>query len=464
MRLVEPFVARRVGAAKRLHGELRLPSDKSIAHRALLFTAMASGRADVVLRSPGMDVRATAAAVGQLGAFTETRHEPGGTVRFGMAGGGSATEASLPGRGAEMLDCLNSGTTARLLMGALSARDGREATLTGDGSLSRRPMERVAVPLREMGADVESTGGRLPVHVRGRRPLRAMAHRLPVASAQVLGAITLAAMAAEGRTTIETPGPTRDHTERMLAWLGVPITRDGNVTTVDGPTGMAARSISVPGDLSSAAAWLVAGSVHPDAALRLVDVSLNPSRMAIVDVLRDMGADIEVEEGAGSEGPEPAGDLLVRSAPAGLRAVSLSGAGIAALIDELPLLAIAMAAADGVSEVRDAAELRVKESDRIGRVVRNLRAIGIEADELPDGWRIQGTRAAGGLGGAPRRVRPTEPVEIQTGGDHRIAIAFALASAVGLAPEVEIDEPGCVDVSYPGFWAHLATLTSGEAA
>lgn len=460
MTLVEPFVARRVGAARQLHGELRLPSDKSIAHRALLFNAMASGSADVLVRRPGMDVRSTAAAVATLGALTVTRIEAGGLVRFEVLGGGSSGAAGLPGHGGEALDCGNSGTTVRFLAGALAGREGRDARLLGDASLTRRPMERVAEPLRAMGAEIETTNGRLPMRVIGHRPLRAMAHRLPVASAQVLGAISLAAMAADGRTTIETPGPTRDHTERLLAWLGAPIHRQGHVTTIDGPAGITARSLTVPGDISSAAAWLVAASIHPDADLRVADVGLNPSRLAIVDVLREMGADVELEAGASEEGPEPAGDLVVRSA-GGLRSIVLAGSRIAELIDELPLLAIAMAAADGVSEVRDAAELRVKESDRIALVVRNLRAIGVEADELPDGWRITGF--GGGKGTAPARQTEGGPVHIETAGDHRIAISFAVAAATGLAPEVAIDDPACVDVSYSGFWDDLASLTEGAA-
>jgi 3-phosphoshikimate 1-carboxyvinyltransferase len=452
-----------VAAARRLHGELRLPSDKSIAHRALLFNAMAAGSAMVTVNRPGADVRSTAAALRLLGALDGETPAADGATRYSVRGGGDGDAASLPGRGEEELGCGNSGTTVRLISGALAGRGRRGATLTGDASLARRPMERVAAPLREMGAEVITTEGRLPIHVLGQRPLRAMAHRLPVASAQVLGAISLAAMAADGRTTIETPGPTRDHTERLLAWLGASIARDGTLTIIDGPAGLTARDISVPGDISSAAAWLVAGALHPDAAIRLLDVGLNPSRLAVVDVLREMGADIDLVVAASGDGPEPTGELVVRSARR-LRAISLSGARIAELIDELPLLAIAMAAADGVSEVRGAAELRVKESDRVALVVRNLRAIGVEADELPDGWRVVGTGAGLGLRGASGvRSRAADPIEIETAGDHRIAISFAVAAATGLSPELTIDDPACIDVSYPGFWDDLASLSAGAA-
>jgi 3-phosphoshikimate 1-carboxyvinyltransferase len=441
---------------------VRLPSDKSIAHRALLFNAMATGSADVIVNRPGADVRSTAGVLRALGGLEDERLVKGGETLFRVRGGGVAGAAGLPGQGGEMLDCGNSGTTVRLLTGSLAGRDGRAAELTGDPSLSRRPMERVAAPLRAMGADVTTSNGLLPIRVRGTRPLRAMAHRLPVASAQVLGAISLAAMAAEGRTTIDAGGPTRDHTERLLAWLGARISREGNVTTIDGPAGLTARDVSVPGDISSAATWLVAASVHPDAALRLKAVGLNPSRLAIVDVLREMGADIQMIPSEKEEGPEPTGDVLVRTS-AGLRAVTLFGDRIAELIDELPLLAIAMAAAHGVSEVRGAAELRVKESDRIALVVRNLRAIGVTADELPDGWRITGGQARAEAGG-PARAAAGGPIEIQTAGDHRIAISFAVAAATGVSPEVAIDDPDCVDVSYPGFWDDLATLSTGAAA
>lgn len=449
---------RRVGFAAALRGELRVPSDKSIAHRALLFNAMASGEAEVTVRRPGADVRATASVLHELGAMAGEKPMDGGATEFWINGAGSTERARLIGSGGERLDCRNSGTTARLMAGALAGRGAASAaTLVGDESLSGRPMERVAVPLRAMGADVETTNGRLPMHVRGGTSIQAMAHRLPVASAQIVGAVTLAALAADGRTTIETPGPTRDHTERLLGWLGAPVSRDGVTTTIDGPAGFAAQTFDVPGDISSAAAWLVAGSIHPDAEIRLPGVGLNPSRLAILDVLREMGAKIDVEPSA-TEGPEPEGTLLVRVAPQ-LHAIELSGDRIAELIDELPLLAVAMAAAEGTSEVRDATELRVKESDRVALVVRNLRAIGVDADELPDGWRIRG------IGRNERKAESSaDSIAIETAGDHRIAIAFAVAALSGVATEVSIDDPHCVDVSYPGFWDDLESVAGREPA
>jgi 3-phosphoshikimate 1-carboxyvinyltransferase len=283
------------------------------------------------------------------------------------------------------------------------------------------------------------------VSIAGDAPLRALAHRLPVASAQVLGSVTLASLAAAGRTVIRVPGPTRDHTERMLRWLGAPVERDGFTTSIEGPVGFRARDMSVPGDISSAAAWLVAGALHPDAAIRLDGVGVNPSRLAIIDVLREMGASIDVPAiESTADSPEPVGSIEVRAAGR-LRPVAIAGARVADLIDELPLLAIAMAAADGESELRDAGELRVKESDRIALVVSNLVACGVDAEERPDGWVVRP--------GAP------DDATIRAAGDHRIAMAFAVAALTGIAGTVLIDDPDCVTVSYPGFWDDLAAIT-----
>ncbi len=447
-----------------------MPSDKSIAHRALLFNAMAAGSAQITLRRPGADVLSTVQVLSDLGVVAGME-KTDGSVTVTVRGGGTTDAARLAGGGGERMDCGNSGTTMRLLCGALAGRAGttaagpageaveasgpRAAELYGDTSLSSRPMERVAGPLRAMGADVATTGGHAPVRVGGHRPLRSMHHALPVASAQVVSAISLAALAAEGTTTIDTPAETRDHTERLLAWLGADVRREGRRTSIKGPARMQARSLTVPGDISSAAAWLVAAALHPDAELRLLDVSLNPSRLAIVDVLREMGTDIKVEAQEalpGGSSPEPVGDLVVRTATT-LRPISLGGDRVAPLIDELPLIAVAMAAANGVSELRDAGELRVKESDRIAQVVRHLVAMGVNAEELPDGWRVTGGRRA-------RLV----PLPVGTGGDHRIGIAFAIAALSGLTGEALVDDPACIDVSYPGFWEDLEAVSDQTMA
>ncbi|MFV2064473.1 MAG: 3-phosphoshikimate 1-carboxyvinyltransferase, partial [Chloroflexota bacterium] len=307
-----------------------------------------------------------------------------------------------------------------------------------------RPMERIAAPLRETGVQVMTNDGHAPLLIGGSRPLRSAEHRLPVASAQVLGCLALAALAADGTTTITVPGPTRDHTERMLGWLGAPVTRDGLTTTVSGPATFGARSMTVPGDISSAAAWLVAGALHPNATIRLDSVGLNPSRSGIIEVLREMGADIVVVPDADSSaGPEPEGSITVRGGRP-LKAIEIAGDRVADIIDELPLVAVAMAAAEGRSELRDAGELRVKESDRIALVVANLVAIGADAQELPDGWVIGR--------GTPRAA------QIRTAGDHRIAMAFAVAALTGVAGEVRIDDPACAAVSYPTFWTDMESL------
>jgi 3-phosphoshikimate 1-carboxyvinyltransferase len=433
--------SRAVTSATRLRGTIRLPADKSVSHRALLFSAMAHGRAVVTMDEPGEDVRSMVACLAVLGAVDAVAADKHGTLRVSIRGGGSHGAARLPGDGGETLDCGNAGTAMRLLLGGLAGREGG-ATLVGDASLSGRPMERVAGPLRRMGAAVTTQDGHAPVRIEGRRPLSAVRHELPVASAQVVGCLTLAGLAADGVTTIESPGPTRDHTERMLAWLGAPVERTGGTTRVTGPAGYAAKDIVVPGDVSAAAAWLVAGALHPDSSIRLDGVGLNPSRTGIVEVLREMGADVQVEADGGL-GPEPVGSIEVRGGRE-LHAVELGGGRIADLIDELPLLAVAMAAAAGRSVVRDAAELRVKESDRIALVVENLRAIGARAEERPDGWVVER--------GAPRASA------IRTASDHRIAMAFAVAALTGTAARVEIDDPGCAAVSYPSFWRDLEGL------
>ena len=438
------FVARVVSAAARLEGTLRLPADKSVAHRALLFDAMGTGSARVRLDRPGADVLAMAGALRALGALTGLTTDPDGAVVAHISGGGRPGAACLPGDGGETLDCGNAGTAMRLLAGALAGRP-TPATLIGDASLSGRPMERVAAPLREVGAGVETTQGHAPLRIDGRRPLRAVAHRPAVASAQVIGCLALAALAADGTTTITLPGPTRDHTERMLGWLGAPVRRDGLVTSIAGPAGYPARSMTVPGDISSAAAWLVAGALHPAAQIRLRGVGLNPSRAAIIEVLREMGADIEVTPGdAPSDHPEPVGDITVRGGHP-LHAIRLAGDRVADVIDELPLIGIAMAAAEGRSEVRDAAELRVKESDRIALVTAGLAAIGADVEERSDGWVVQ-------------RGKPLDAA-ISTQGDHRIAMAFTIAALCSVAGTVSIDDPDCAAVSYPSFWTDLETLS-----
>ncbi|HUH17562.1 MAG TPA: 3-phosphoshikimate 1-carboxyvinyltransferase [Methylomirabilota bacterium] len=422
-----------VGLASRLRGRIELPGDKSIGHRALIVNALSGGPATVAMRSPGRDLLSTVTCLRALGTSVDEETD-GRVTRFTLSG--------APSRGAT-LDCGNSGTTMRLVAGAVAGLPLR-VVLDGDASLRSRPMERVASLLRAAGADVSTTGGHAPITVVGSDRLTAVAHRLPVASAQLLAAASLAALSALGTTRIESPAATRDHTERLLAAAGVAIRRDGRVTTLTGPTRPNPLPLIVPGDISSATPWLVAGMLHPEADITLTGVGLNPTRTALVGLLRRMGARIDARV-TDASGPEPTGDLRVRGGRP-LRAVRIHGDDVTALIDELPLIGVAMAAVDGESELRDAAELRVKESDRISAMVAGLEAIGASVEELPDGWRI-------------RRGRPRDG-RITTHGDHRIAIAFAVAALAGVASTVELDEPGCVEVSYPDFWTDLASVAA----
>ena len=438
--------SRLVQGAPPLAGTLRMPSDKSVGHRALIANAVAAGEATVRLVAPGADLRSTIACLRALGVDLDVADQPFGTdVRIA----GNAELAS----GDRQLDCGNSGTTMRLLAGLVAARPG-STILDGDSSLRRRPMERVAAPLRAMGASVRtSAGGSAPIQVDGRRPLSGIHHRLPVASAQLVGAIILAGLSADGDTEIELPEPVRDHTERLLSWMGASIDRsDARRILLRTPTALTARSLEVPGDPSAAATWMVAAAICPGAELRLVGITVNPTRMALVELLREMGADVEIEEDqtdATAPGPEPVGDVVVRGKDR-LQAIQVGGSRVATLIDELPLVGIAMAAADGVSELRGAGELRAKESDRIATMVQGLAAVGARVEELTDGWRIARGRA--------------QTARIETHGDHRIAIAFAIAAATGVAGDVRLDDAECVAVSYPTFWDDLAMASAGAGA
>jgi 3-phosphoshikimate 1-carboxyvinyltransferase len=420
-----------VHPAARIRGTVELPGDKSIAHRALIVGALSGGPSSVTVRAAGADVRSTAACLRSLGVTVEETGDRALT-QFTIVG--------LPTRNATV-DCSNSGTTMRLLAGALAGLPLR-VTLDGDDSLRTRPMERVAVLLRTIGAEVTTTDGHAPMIVHGRRRLSAAGHHLPVASAQLLGAALLAGLAADGETTISSPGPTRDHTERLLAEVGIRVRRDGLVTTVHGPATPSPLSLIVPGDVSSAAPWLIAAALHPDAQVTLTGVGLNPTRTALFDVVRRAGAEVEATV-RGVRAGEPIGDIRARGGGR-LAPVTIAGTDAAALIDELPLLGVLMAATGG--ELRGAAELRLKESDRIAATVTGLRAIGASVEELPDGWRV--------TPGTPRDAA------ILTHGDHRIAIAFAIAAVSGVAASVELDDPASVDVSYPTFWSDLEGLAA----
>ncbi|HEU0243772.1 MAG TPA: 3-phosphoshikimate 1-carboxyvinyltransferase [Candidatus Limnocylindrales bacterium] len=432
-----------VRPAGRLRGTPALPGDKSISHRALLLALLAEGESTIAAAGDGEDVRTTAAIIAALGAGVERTGVGGGRVDYRVVSPGGAALTEPEG----VLDCGNSGTTTRLLAGLLAGRD-LFAVLDGDASLRRRPMGRVTEPLTRMGAAFAGRGGGtlLPLAITGRRVLTAIRYDTPVPSAQVKSAVLLAGLAADGETAVTESVATRDHTERMLRARGIAVEEttgpDGAHTVrLDGPVLPAAIRETVPADPSGAAFWLVAGAAHPDAELRLEGVSTNPTRRAIIDILRRMGASIEEHDrpAPGGADGEPLADLVVRSSD--LRGVDLSPADVAAAIDEIPVLALAAATAAGTTRFRGAGELRHKESDRIAGIAAGLTALGARVRVEGDDIEIQG--------GAPLRGAVTE-----THDDHRLAMTFAIAGLIA-GGETVIDRPGSAAISYPGFFHQL---------
>jgi 3-phosphoshikimate 1-carboxyvinyltransferase len=437
------MVAMTLGA-DRVHvaGEVRVPGDKSISHRTLLLGALTDGVCTLrgILRSGDTEssarvLRALGVEVTALGAET--------TVAGRGLRGLVAAEESL--------DCGNSGTTARLLLGILAAQR-FTSTLIGDESLSRRPMRRVSDPLRAMGATIErvATHDGLPLTISGAQ-LRGVTWETPVASAQIKSAVLLAGVCGQVPVTVDEPHQSRDHTERMLASLGVVLRcaarQDGNAwqVTMQPPERLPAFELEVPGDPSSAAYFAALAAMADAGEVVLRGIALNPTRTGFLDVLRRMGASITIESQP-SLG-EPLGDVIVRPGP-GLKGTTIEPNEVPALIDEIPLLACVAARADGDTTIRGASDLRVKESDRIAAIVSNLRAIGVHAEELSDGMIISGSAT----------MRPRGPV--RTFSDHRIAMAFAtLGAAAG--GKLDIDDPSCVAISYPDFWRDLIRVTSG---
>lgn len=410
-----------------LRGTIAVPGDKSVSHRALLFGAVADGPCRIVGLLPSADVAATRRAVEALGAVVV---DEGDAV--------VVTPPPVLRQPDRVVDCGNSGTTMRLLIGLLASTP-VQAVLTGDSSLRRRPMGRVVDPLRAMGASIDGCeGGRLaPLTIRG-GPLRFARHDLPVASAQVKTALLLAGLRGAG-VAVREPRTSRDHTERLFAAMGVTIERDGRWLSVR-PQTLRGTEVRVPGDLSSAAFWLVAASIVPGSDVVVQGIGDNPTRTGIVDALRGMGANIEVLSRDHS-GAEPIVDLRVRSAE--LRGIDVAGELALRCLDEIPILAIAAAAALGTTRIADAAELRVKESDRLAAVAAGLTDLGVGVVEHPDGLTIEGGPMAG-------------PVRIEASDDHRVAMAFAIASQ--LADGVQISGARSVATSYPQFFEHLEAL------
>ena len=414
----------RSGPAGPLRGSVGVSGDKSVSHRALMFGALADGVSHIRGFLEGEDTRATAAVLQQLGVRIDTPAD-GERVVHGVGLHGLRASA-------QALDCGNAGTGMRLLAGLLAGQ-AFDSTLVGDASLSKRPMRRVTDPLAAMGARIDTQDGLPPLVVRGGQRLHGIRYELPVASAQVKSALLLAGLYAAGETEIIEPRPTRDYTERMLAAFGWPIAFEPGRARLSGGHVLRATDVDVPADFSSAAFFLVAASIVPGSELRLPAVGLNPRRTGLLEALRLMGADIRIENPRASGG-EPVADLLVRHAP--LHGVELPEALVPDMIDEFPALFVAAAVAKGNTVIRGAAELRVKESDRLATMATGLRALGITVDETPDGATIHGGTLAGGT------------VESLT--DHRIAMSFAVAGLVAQAP-VRINDCRHVATSFPGF-------------
>ena len=434
-----PSAVRAISRPPRLRGELAVPGDKSISHRSLILNAMAHGTARVTGLSDGEDVMSTMACLRGRGVAITEGSSPGEYV---VAGRGPTLEEP-----SDILDAGNSGTSMRLLSGLLAAQPFL-SVLTGDASLRSRPMRRIVDPLQRMGAQVtgRQDGSLAPLVIRG-GSLRGIEYDLPVASAQVKSCILLAGLSAEGDTVIHQPALSRDHTERMVAAMGGSVQEDGLALSLR-PSHLKAVDISVPGDISSAAFWIVAGLCHPDSQVLVRGVGLNPSRTGIIDALQAMGAgDSLLLMDERTEGGEPVADLLVT--PGRLRGTEIGGDLIPRILDEVPILAVAACFAEGETIIRDAAELRVKESDRIATTVEELSRLGASIEAREDGMVIRGT---GRLTGAVCHSHR----------DHRLAMAMAVC---GLLADGETEVHGAADasVSYPTFWRHLDALANSSS-
>jgi 3-phosphoshikimate 1-carboxyvinyltransferase len=423
----------KLAPARRITGQIRVPGDKSISHRAALIAALADGQSVISNFSTARDCASTLSCLRDLGTPIEQRDDGriviSGTRRF-------ITPVNP-------LDCGNSGSTMRILSGVLTGHD-LTAELIGDESLSSRPMRRIIEPLELMGAAIDAAGGKPPLKIRGTRKPNPITYKLPVASAQVKSAILFAALNASGRTTVIETSPTRDHTERLFNGFGVPVIAGDLSVSIDGPARFTGGSIAIPGDISSAAFFIAAAMLLPGSELVIEGVGLNPTRATFLSVLSSWGAGI-LQTDLQLERNEPVGTLQIRGGIADEPSdQTLSGSLIPSLIDELPLLAVVGTQIPGGIEIRDAAELRHKESDRLATTARNLRAMGAEVEELPDGLRVFGpTQLRGAL--------------IESYGDHRIAMAFSVAALLANS-ETEIRGSESVAVSFPEFFELLDSL------
>jgi 3-phosphoshikimate 1-carboxyvinyltransferase len=428
----------RVKSITKLHAEFRVPGDKSMSHRAAMLAGLSNGTCRITNFLPSEDCLNTLKAMQALGARVEVLEELEGYGPISMKIEGRSMKLDAP---TAPIDCGNSGTGMRLLAGLLAPQP-FTTELFGDASLSSRPMGRITKPLEQMGAQIETLGekpGCAPLRIHG-KSLTPITYDMPVASAQVKSAILLAGLFTPGKTTVIQPAETRDHTERMLESFGVRTVREGNAISIDGGQTPESCDFIVPGDISSAAFWLVAAAAIPGSKLLIKDVGLNPTRTAILAVLVRMGARIlDVEHQ--TEG-EPIGNLELHGAD--LHGTTLLPEEIPNLIDEIPVIAVAAALAQGTTTIRNARELRVKETDRIATVVENLRRMGAEVTEFEDGLEIQGGK-------------PLTGAELDSFGDHRIAMAFAIAGLFA-SGETVIRNTDCVNTSYPGFARHLDAI------
>jgi 3-phosphoshikimate 1-carboxyvinyltransferase len=421
-------------AASRINGKLRLPGDKSISHRAALIAALASGSSTISNFATARDCASTVSCLQKLGLVINYR---GDKLHF------TGSEKLATPR--EPLDCGNSGSTLRILTGVLAGHD-LTAELIGDESLSSRPMRRIIEPLELMGARIAATDGKAPLTIRGSAKLTPIAYKLPVASAQVKSAILFAGLNAAGRTTVIETSPSRDHTERLFNGFGVTVTTNDLTVTLEGPARFTAGDMTIPGDVSSAAYFVAAAMLLPGSKLTIEGVGLNPTRAAFLPVLSSWGADIATTD-VQTERNEPFGTIEVRggiSAKASEEERTLSESLIPSLIDELPLLAVVGSQIEGGITIRDARELRLKESDRLATTAMNLRAMGADVEEFDDGLTVSGpTQLHGAL--------------IDSRDDHRIAMAFAVAALIAEG-ETQIEGSECVAISFPEFFSLLETL------
>ena len=410
---------------KSLNGSLRVPGDKSISHRSIMLGSLANGTTEITGFLEGDDSLATLAAFRAMGVSIEGPNKGNVTVNgVGMRG------LKAPGK---PLDLGNSGTSIRLLSGLLAGQS-FDVTMTGDASLSTRPMRRVTDPLASMGAVIETTeNGTAPLTVRGGVTLNAIDYEMPMASAQVKSCVLLAGLYAEGRTCVHEPAPTRDHTERMLEGFGYSVERDGSTVCLEGGGSLTATRIEVPSDISSAAFFLVGASIAENSNLTIEHVGMNPTRVGVINILRAMGANINVTNER-EVGGEPVADLVVTSAQ--LKGIHIPEDQVPLAIDEFPVLFIAAACAEGETVLTGAEELRVKESDRIQVMADGLQTLGVDAQPTPDGMVIKGGQMGGG--------------EVQSHGDHRIAMAFSIASLRATAP-ITIHDCANVNTSFPDF-------------